>query len=261
LGKAPGKKTAISVAEHKAAISGSDQNTSGLRIHQSIARQLGMSILTGKIQPGEALGGEIEESSQLGISRTAYREAIRILIAKGLLDSRPKAGTHVTPRRRWNLLDPDVLAWMFAAADPEAPETKSFVRDLFELRGVIEPAAAILAARRRTDEQIATMRAGLEGMRTHGLASAEGQAADKDFHAAIMDAGRNEALASLTVSIGAAVRWTTDFKLRVSPTPRDPLPEHEMVFLAIERQDEAGASVAMQELLRLSLLDMELVLD
>jgi len=251
----------MSVAAHKAVLSGSDQNTSGLRIHQSIARQLGMSILTGKVQPGETLGGEIEESNALGISRTAYREAIRILIAKGLLDSRPKAGTHVTPRRRWNLLDPDVLAWMFAGADPEAPETKSFVRDLFELRGVIEPAAAILAARRRTEEQIAAMRAGLEGMREHGLASIAGQAADKDFHAAIMDAGRNEALASLTVSIGAAVRWTTDFKLRIRPDPRDPLPEHEAVFHAIEQRDESGASAAMHELLRLSLLDMDLVLD
>jgi DNA-binding FadR family transcriptional regulator len=251
----------MSVAAHKAALSGSDQNTAGLRIHQSIARQLGMSILTGKIRPGETLGGEIEESNALGISRTAYREAIRILIAKGLLDSRPKAGTHVTARRRWNLLDPDVLGWMFAAADPDAAETKSFVRDLFELRGVIEPAAAILAARRRTEEQIATMRAGLEGMRTHGLASVAGQAADKDFHAAIMDAGRNEALASLTVSIGAAVRWTTDFKLRIRPDPRDPLPEHEAVFHAIERRDEAGASAAMHELLRLSLQDMDLVLD
>ncbi|MDE1915524.1 MAG: FadR family transcriptional regulator [Sphingomonadales bacterium] len=242
-------------------MAGDSETVHGLRIHQSIARRLGMSILSGKVQPGDTLGGEIEESNALGISRTAYREAIRILIAKGLLESRPKAGTHVTPRRRWNLLDPDVLAWMFAAADPVAEVTATFVRDLFELRGVIEPAAAALAARRRNDEQIAAMRAGLEGMRSHGLASAEGQAADKDFHAAIMEAGRNEALASLTVSIGAAVRWTTDFKLRLRPDPRDPLPEHEAVFHAIEQRDEAGASAAMQELLRLSLQDMDLVLD
>jgi DNA-binding FadR family transcriptional regulator len=261
LGGSAGKKPAMSVAAHKAALSGSDQNTSGLRIHQSIARQLGMSILSGKVQPGDTLGGEIEESNALGISRTAYREAIRILIAKGLLDSRPKAGTHVTPRRRWNMLDPDVLAWMFAGADAEAPETMRFVRDLFELRGLIEPAAAALAARRRSDEQLSAMRAGLEGMRLHGLLSAAGQAADKDFHAAILDAGRNEALASLTVSIGAAVRWTTDFKMRIRPDPRDPLPEHEAVFEAIEQRDEAGASAAMHELLRLSLQDMDLVLD
>lgn len=233
----------------------------GLRIHQTIARDLGMAILTGTVQPGDALGGEIEESARAGISRTAYREAIRILIAKGLLDSRPKAGTHVLPRRRWNLLDPDVLAWMFAGADPEADSTRSFVRDLFELRGVIEPAAAAFAARRRTPDQIATMRAALDGMRAHGLATEAGQAADKDFHAAIMDAGRNEALAALTVSIGAAVRWTTEFKLRLSPAPRDPFPEHEVVFLAIEAGDEQGAIAAMHDLLRLSLRDMDLVLD
>ena len=116
-----------------------------LRKHQAIATQLGTAILSGEYQPGDCLEGEIEQSLAMGVSRTAYREAMRFLIAKGLLESRPKAGTHVTPRHRWNLLDPDVLAWMFTRRpDPH------FVRDLFELRGIVEPAAAALAAQRRT---------------------------------------------------------------------------------------------------------------
>lgn len=223
----------------------------GLRIHQAIARQLGTAILNGEYQPGDTLTGEIEHSHALGVSRTPYREAIRTLVAKGLLESRPKAGTRVTARERWNILDPDVLAWMFA----EQPNA-AFVRDLFELRDLLEPAAARFAAQRRTDEQLEQMRAALAGMRQHGLANEAGQAADQAFHRALLAASGNLALASLASSVGAAVQWTTHFKQRASKRPRDPLPEHEAVYRAIAAGDAEQAGAAMIELLRLALEDM-----
>jgi DNA-binding FadR family transcriptional regulator len=152
------------------------------RIHGTTARTIGVAILAGTYEPGHLFLGEIEQAEQLNISRTAYREAVRILAAKGLVDSRPKGGTRVNPRSMWNLLDPDVLAWMF-----EGEPTDAFVRDLFELRGVIEPAAVALAARRRGQQHLDAMRVALDDMRLHGLASAEGQAADQRFHRAILD--------------------------------------------------------------------------
>jgi DNA-binding FadR family transcriptional regulator len=223
----------------------------GLRLHQSIARDVGTRILSGAIAPGDKLGGEIEASEQMGVSRTAYREAIRILIAKGLLESRPKAGTHVLPRKRWNLLDPDMLAWMFAKGPDE-----EFLRDLFELRGIIEPEAAALAAARRSDEQLAAMSEALEGMRSHGLATVAGQTADQEFHSAIIEACGNAAMTTLTGSIGAAVRWTTHFKAAASPNPRNSLPQHEAVYVAIAASDVEGARRAMCQLLNLSERDM-----
>jgi DNA-binding FadR family transcriptional regulator len=222
-----------------------------LRIHQALARQLGIAILSGEHAPGDAFGGEIEASEARGVSRTAYREAMRILTAKGLLESRPKAGTHVTPRRRWNLLDPDVLEWMFAGTPDER-----FIGDLFELRGVIEPAAAEFAAKRRNEHDLARMDAGLAGMREHGLGTAEGQAADQEFHIALLDATRNEALASLATSVAAAVRWTTRFKHERRKLPRDPLPEHEALRDAIAAGHPVRARETMEELLRLALADM-----
>jgi len=223
----------------------------GLRIHQALARSLGIAIVSGEFAPGDGFGGEIERSEAMGVSRTAYREAMRILTAKGLLESRPKAGTHITPRQRWNLLDPDVLEWMFSGTPDEG-----FIRDLFELRGVIEPAAAELAALRHDDEDLARMDRGLDGMRRHGLANAEGQAADQDFHTALLAATRNEALASLATSVAAAVRWTTRFKQLRHAQPRDPLPEHEALRDAIATRKPARARKAMEELLRLALADM-----
>ncbi|HSG33550.1 MAG TPA: FadR/GntR family transcriptional regulator [Sphingomonadaceae bacterium] len=222
-----------------------------LRLHQALARDLGIAILSGDYAPGDGFGGEIEQSEELGVSRTAYREAMRILTAKGLLESRPKAGTHVTARRRWNLLDPDMLEWMFAGTPDE-----HFVRDLFELRGVLEPAAAELAAVRHDADDLARMDEGLAGMRKYGLAKPEGQAADQQFHTALLEATRNEALISLGTSVAAAVRWTTRFKQQASKHPRDPLPEHEALRDAVASRKPALARKAMQELLRLALEDM-----
>ena len=227
----------------------------GLRIHQAIARQLGTAIVAGKYKPGELFEGEIEAAERLRVSRTAYREAVRILIAKGMLESRPKAGTRVLPRSRWNVLDPEMLAWMFAGEPDPA-----FVRDLFELRGLIEPSAAELAARRRTDAQLATMERALSTMGEHGLMTEEGRAADQQFHNAILAATQNEALAALASSVGAAVSWTTLFKQRKSAPPRDPLPDHRAVFEAIASRDTAAARAAMAELLRLALADMDIAL-
>src|SRR3546814_14054421 len=66
-----------------------------LRIHGSVARDLGIAIVSGRYAPGDSLRGEIEASERLNISRTAYREALRILSAKGLVESRPKTGTKI----------------------------------------------------------------------------------------------------------------------------------------------------------------------
>jgi DNA-binding FadR family transcriptional regulator len=224
-----------------------------LRIHQAIAARLGIAILSGEYQPGDCFDGEIEQSLNLGVSRTAYREAMRILVAKGLVESRPKAGTHVTPRHRWNLLDPDILAWMFTGRPDER-----FIRDLFELRGILEPAAAALAAQRRTHVQLDTMAAALADMARHGLATTAGQEADRKFHRAILEASDNEALAALASSVGAAVQWTTHYKQRASLTPRDPLPEHQAVHAAIAASDAGEASAAMAALLQLALKDMKM---
>ncbi len=232
---------------------GGDKSERPERIHQALARKLGTAIITGEIAPGASLEGEIEQAEALGVSRTPYREALKILVAKGLLESRPKAGTHVTPRRQWNMLDPDILAWNFAGEpDPR------FVNDIFELRGVVEPAAAALAATRRSPAQLAAMTEALADMASHGLASAAGRAADQRFHDEMLNASGNEAMASLSSSIGTAVELTTMFKARVSGQPRDALEEHQAVLNAIAKGNARGARRAMELLISNAHRDMAL---
>jgi DNA-binding FadR family transcriptional regulator len=241
------------VADRSKALRPRRGEQSSLRIHQTIARDLGTAILAGDFKPGAMFEGEIESAERLGVSRTAYREAVRILTAKGLLESRPKAGTRVTQRSRWNLLDPDMLAWTFSG-EPDP----GFVRDLFELRGIIEPAAAEFAALRRSDDEVGQLTSALELMGTHGLTTPEGRAADQCFHNVILAATRNDALATLASSVGAAVSWTTLFKHRHHLLPRDSLPDHLAVYDAIVAKDGNGARLAMAELLRLAFDDMDL---
>ncbi|WP_448657690.1 FadR/GntR family transcriptional regulator [Sphingomonas sp. CJ99] len=214
-----------------------------LRIHGTIARDLGVRIVSGGYVPGEVLSGEVAASEQLNVSRTAYREALRILAAKGLVESRPKTGTRVSERHRWQLLDPDVLSWIFAD-EPDA----DLLASLFELRRIVEPEAAALAAARRTESHLQRLADALNGMTRHTLATPEGRVADQHFHAALLDAAANPFLTTLTSGVGAAVAWTTIFKQRKSPLQRDPLPDHRRVFDAVVAGDPALAHRVMTEL-------------
>lgn len=213
--------------------------------HMTVAKDLGTSIVTGKRVPGSLLPKELELAEDLGVSRSVVREALRMLSAKGLLESKPKTGTRVRERGDWNMLDPTLLAWMF-----ETVPSANFVRNLFELRMIVEPAAAQLAARKRSAEQLSSMGHSLENMAIHTLSTAEGQLADQRFHAVILEATGNELMVNLSATIGAAVRWTTFFKYQSASKPRDPIDDHRKLFQAIAEGDEEGARRVAVELIQ-----------
>lgn len=222
----------------------------GRRLNGAIAHKLGSAIVSGQYAPGDRLEAEVVISETLNVSRSAYREAMQALAAKGLVESRTKAGTRVLPRSRWNLLDPDVLAWTFTG-EPDM----GFIGNLFELRAIVEPAAARLAAERRNRDDLKAMKTALAAMRQHSLATEAGRAADRNFHNAVLQATRNEALLALSASIEAAVNWTTQFKQRARALPRNPVPDHVRVYDAIVAGDPEGASAAMRALVELALED------
>src|SRR5262245_14644670 len=163
------------------ASNGAHPHRKALRLHGTIARDLGVLIVSGRYRAGHVLDGEVEASEQRKVSRTAYREALRILAAKGLVHSRPRVGTRVSPLENWHLLDPDVLSWAFSG-EPE-PEV---LHGLFELRTIVEAAAAALAATRRRADHLHAMDRALDAMERHTLNVAEGRLADQQFHAALL---------------------------------------------------------------------------
>jgi DNA-binding FadR family transcriptional regulator len=221
-----------------------------LRLHGSIARDIGVLIVSGRYRPGQILDGEVEASSQRKVSRTAYREAVRILAAKGLVHSRPRVGTRVSELEQWHLLDPDVLSWAFTG-EPE-PEV---LHGLFELRTIVEPAAAALAAARRSQRHLDHMRRALDDMAAHTLHVEAGRIADQQFHASLLAATGNPFIVSLTNGVTAAVTALTEFKQRIAPLKRDPVPDHLRVYDAIAAKDAERARAAMSELIRLAIMD------
>jgi DNA-binding FadR family transcriptional regulator len=118
-----------------------------------------------------------------------------------------------------------------------------------------------LAAERRDDAQLERMRKALILMEHETLATAAGQAADRDFHNAVLEATSNAPLFALSSSIGAAVRWTTIFKQRKRELPRDPMPEHWKVFDAIAAARPDQARQAMERLVGLALEDTRAAID
>jgi DNA-binding FadR family transcriptional regulator len=204
---------------------------------------MGSDIVRGVYRPGDSLPGEIAASQNLQVSRNAYREAVRILAAKGLVESRQKAGTLVTPRTRWNLLDPDVLHWML-----DDRESSDFIGSLLELRSIVEPAAAALAAERRSDEDLERIETALNEMREHEPDSPAGEKADEQFHSALLNAGGNELLCRLANIILVGVEYVAEYK-RERCVDRDTWPDHKMLFDAIRDQDSPGAHSAMSGLI------------
>lgn len=224
-------------------------------LHWRIADQIGSAILSGRQAAGSLLPKEMEVGVDLGVSRSAYREAVKMLAAKGLVESRPHVGTHVTHRRRWHMLDPDVLRWAF-----HCEPSLTFIHELFELRAILEPHAAELAARRRSAAQLALMADALNDMARHGLGTSEGRAADQRFHEEILVATGNQALMTLSASIGAAIHWTTVLKYQSANASRDPIPDHKKLYTAIAAGDPACAAQAARELLQLALQDLRVSL-
>lgn len=236
------------------------------RLNHVVAQRLATQIVSGEIGPGQVFPPEVEHAEMLGVSRSVLREAFRILTAKGLVSSRPKAGTRVSERRRWNLLDPDVLAWQIQCGASEA-----FLRDLFELRLVVEPQAAEMAALRRDEGQLVDMANALDTMERFTLSTPKGRAADIRFHELLMEATGNEMLLALSNSISTAINSTTTIKQALGRAgadgvegggipPRDPMPEHRALYAQIVDANPKQARKAMITLIELAHADTRIAL-
>ncbi len=223
------------------------------RKNESIADWLGRQIVSGVYGCGDPIPKEMDFLAQTGISRGAYREALRRLAGKGMLVTRTRSGTRVTPRESWSLLDPDVVRWSFESGAP--PDW--YIRALYEMRAMIEPPAAAFAAERRTEADLQLFRDALQAMRYCEMTEDSWHNADASFHRAILISSHNPVLLSLEAGICAAVAYTTAFRYRDMPNPhtRNPVEEHAAVFDRIEARDPVGARKLMTELVDTALLD------
>ena len=171
-------------------VTGIQRGTRGL--HGQIVEVMAQRILSGQIPEGATINVP-DLQADLGVSLTAVREALKVLAAKGLVDARQKRGTFVRPRSDWNLLDADMMRWQF-----DDDDARNCSRNSHEVRGIVEPAAARLAAPRAEDRPGgAGQRDGRDG--SARTADAHAVEADLAFHRALLAATRNELLAKMEV--------------------------------------------------------------
>jgi DNA-binding FadR family transcriptional regulator len=178
------------------------------------------------------------------VSRTVVREAIKVLAAKGLVESRPKVGTRVRPRRDWNLLDPDVLAWQIEAG-PDA----LFLEQALELRRMIEPAAARLAAERATDAEIAALYEAYEEMAAAGDDLDAFMGPDLRFHSLLLEACGNELLEHMSEIFTVVLRTVFAYSSSSSRSYPRAARRHRAIAKAIEAGDPDAAERAVLRLI------------
>jgi len=213
-------------------------------LHGEVVHLIGLGILRGDLRPGELLPNEDQLSSELAVSRTVLREAVKVLTAKGLVKSRPKTGTRVQERTEWNLLDPDVLAWRI-----EAGPDSDFLVEIFFVRRLLEPATARLAAERATDAEIAELERCFRGMEESVVSPEAYVAADLQFHTGIYQACHNELLERIGETLRAAYQASFAFTLRRPGSSVAALPLHGHVLEAMVARDGGAAERAMLALL------------
>ncbi|HEY3502662.1 MAG TPA: FCD domain-containing protein [Actinocatenispora sp.] len=217
----------------------------GRGIHGQTVERLARRILSGQLAEGATIDIPALED-ELDVSRTALREALKVLAAKGLVGARQKRGTFVRTREEWNLLDGDVMRWQFSG--PEPTWTR-FLGDLAEVRELVEPPAARLAATRRTDADVAALDAALAAM-ADASTPAAAVAADLGFHRALLAGTHNELLTRMEVVIERALA-ERDRIVHEAAAP-DPVPAHTAVRDAIATGDPDAAYDAMRALLALA---------
>ncbi len=214
-------------------------------VHGRLVHELGVRIVAGRLAPGDSLPTEGQLVDEFGISRSAVREAVKVLTAKGLVHARPKIGTIVQPEPSWNLLDPDVLAWRY-----ETDPTDEQLDDLAGLRVAVEPEAARLAARSKDRAAVARIRDCYEQMAASLNDPDEFIKHDLAFHRAVVEAGANELLVHLDGLMSVALAAARQVHTRNVRRNRRTLPAHAAVLDAITARDADQAATLMRELVR-----------
>lgn len=227
----------------KAEPRGSLPRQAGFLAHASVAQEIGRRIIGGDYPPGSILPNEADWCAMFGTSRSVVREAIKMLMSKNLLVSRPKIGSRVEPRENWNHLDRDVLAWA-----AQSPQRDALMRSVQQLRQIIEPEAAALAALTRNDTEMEQISSACQDMGT-ALTLSQRTRADRRFHQAILNATRNDLLMPLGAMIDSSLDYLFTFVTREVNDLRHAQGLHEAIERAIRQQKPDAARKAVKALL------------
>ncbi len=197
-------------------------------VHGNTVDFLGEAIVAGRYPAGCSLPPEPRLCEELGVSRTVIRESVKSLVAKGLLTTGPKVGTRVLTEEQWNWFDPDVIHWKSRSG-----LTREFLRDLQDLRRVLEPAAVRMAAERATPQDIAEIEAAYAGMMKAVEEGGDYVASDLLFHQGLLRASHNRMIVQMSKVLSALLRTSFEISTSRKDGPRSSMPLHRAVLNAV----------------------------
>lgn len=218
------------------------------KLYEYIVEKIGLMIMRGEAKPGDTLPNEDALCREYGVSRGVLREATKVLTQKGLIRTQPKIGTRVQSRNNWNLFDADVLLWKLKVGD-----RLDFLRNVTEVRRIIESEAARFAAERARKSQLEHIRwcyeklaATLDNDDSYNYETY--LESDMAFHTAILDACRNELLAQIGDTMRQAVFAARRADSHDIGIQRDSLPFHRSMLDAIMKKDPDKAYRASRDM-------------
>jgi GntR family galactonate operon transcriptional repressor len=219
------------------------------RVHEDVVATLARRVLTGAVPPGGVLPSMAVLSEELGVSRPAMREAIKVLGAKGMVEVRPRTGIRVRPRDNWNVMDPELLSW----CGPEL--SAELLRNLLQCRLLMEPGAAALASENATATQVAAIEEAFNRMQLAVDIEAR-VSADLDFHVAVLRATSNLFLVQWAATISSVLLAAFRLSTGATTSERRASSAHYDVLDAIRLRDSARADRAMRRLLTVAAKDL-----
>lgn len=218
------------------------------RSHQDeIVRELAHEIVSGRRPEGSLLPSDAELMARFGVSRTVLRETLKTLAAKGLIQPKTRVGTRVVERANWNLLDPDMLRWHL-----DCGIGLDLLSHLSDVRLALEPAAASLAARRRSEADIALLHDIVDRMEAPDASPEIFAAADLDFHLAIARLSGNPFFrtASALIEVALAATFAITTPVNNPAAKAASCAAHRRVVMAIAAGDSEAAAGSIVETIR-----------
>lgn len=228
---------------------------SKMNLTQQLTHDIGTTIVQGKYNESGRLPSEADLCAEYEVSRTAMREAVKMLSAKGMISSRPKQGIKVEPQSRWNMFDTDVLEWILSSSPSLA-----LLKEFTQMRFAIEPQAAALAATNATAQDIALLQRAIERMENAVKGLDDPFESDVAFHSNILQASHNRFFAQMIEFTGTALRVSVRYTNRIKGVTTADVDKHRCILTAIQNRDGDTARQAVEALLgeALALIESEL---
>jgi len=219
-----------------------------MNLTQQVINKLGFSIVNGTYGPHNPVPSEAILCQEFNVSRSAAREAVKSLAAKGLLSSRARQGIRVKPAQEWNLFDLDVLRWI-----RDANPSLRLLKEFNELRVAIEPEAAMLAAQRQNPEKIAQIAAALERMKNAELGLDDALESDIAFHMSLFNASENRFLQQLGRIIDTTLRVSIRFTNEYTGVDSASYEDHKKIYDSIATGNAKSAFENAKDLINATL--------